>query len=46
MKVYLELAEHYSLFETLEIQLFVNYFASVLVKLKGTLMLLYGYKTK
>jgi len=36
MKVHSGLAEHCSLFETLEIQRVVNYFASVLVKLKGT----------
>jgi len=37
MKVHSGLAEHYSLFETLQIQRVVNYFAAVLVKLKGTI---------
>jgi hypothetical protein len=36
MKVHSGLGENYSLFETLEIQRVVNYFASFLVKLKGT----------
>jgi hypothetical protein len=37
MKVHSVLAEPYSLFETLQIQRVVHYFASVLVKLKGTI---------
>ena len=44
MKVHSRLAEHYSIFETLEIQGVVNYFASVLVKLKGIFCLFYGFR--
>jgi len=42
MKVQSGLAEHYSLFETPEIWQVVDYFASVLVKLKGTIYVFYG----
>jgi hypothetical protein len=37
MKVHSGLAEHYLLFETQGIRQVVNYFASVLVTLKGTI---------